>query len=175
MRFLALTLAAGCTLKDTPSDGVPQEDRPAAFEAPWEDLEATDEATGAFEAELEEALPGPGWFHTGSDDVWGAEGAWVRRTQPQGASDEVFTVSIGGRSGADVLVLQFVVAGAAWQEGEIPVDGEAAIGSIFRVGDEGGPLAYVVSGDLSLEDAGEEAGDEVKGTFTDLVVAEVSL
>lgn len=143
----------------------------AAFDAPWEGLEATGEVTAAFEAEIGEDHAGPGWFHTEDDAVWGAEGAWARTSRPEGASQDVVTVSVGGRTASGVVALQLVVAASAWREGGIPLDGESATGAILR---EGAAIAYVVGGTLEIEEAGTGDGGDVEGTLTDAELAEVS-
>ncbi|MFZ5477573.1 MAG: hypothetical protein ACOZNI_12425 [Myxococcota bacterium] len=177
MSIVLWALAAGCAPRqaDTKTDGSTEADAPA-FEAPWEGLEPTDEVTAAFEAEVGDPLAGPGWFHTGSDARWGAEGAWARRERPTGASEDVLAVSIGGRTAdGEVLVLQLVAAVSAWREGAVALDGDAATGVLARVEDAGVvPLAYLVGGEIEVDADGADDGDTVRGELSDVALAEVT-
>lgn len=156
--------------KDTAADeAVP------AFDAPWEGLEATGELTGNFSALVGDDLAGPGWFHANGDDLWGAEGAWAGIAAPEGASQDVVTVSIAGRTADRLVALQFVVALSAWAEGTIDVDGEAAAGIVLDLGPGAAlPLGYVVGGALEVNSAGAADGEQVEGSFTEIAYAEVS-
>jgi hypothetical protein len=147
----------------------------APFETPWVGLEADDETTGSCNAEIGDDLPGAGWFYTGDSDVWGAEGCWIRRERPEGASHDLEVISIAGRQDQAVTVLQIAVDKAQWVEGAITVDGEAAAGVITRYeGGVGTVVAYVVGGDLQLAKDGDDDGDEAEATFEDLQIATVS-
>ncbi|MFZ5477624.1 MAG: hypothetical protein ACOZNI_12680 [Myxococcota bacterium] len=173
--LLALAACRGADTSDVKSPDPGDSAAGPAFDAPWEGLDATDEAAGAFEADIGDDLAGPGWFHTGSDAVWGAEGAWARVEEPEGASEPIVVVSIGGRAQEQVLVLQIVAPRSAWGEGELTVDGTSAAGVLTRYeGGTGTPFAYVVGGTVSLAEAGDADGEDVRGEFSSLSIAEVT-
>lgn len=167
--MLLLLLAVACTRNE---DDVVTPPAPL----PWEGLAASDDTTGAFEVEIGETLPGVGWFHTGDDERWGAEGAFARVERPDGAKEDVLGITLVGRAtDAGWTTLQLAVALSSWGEGALELDGESGVG-VLRRHEDGieSVLAYVVGGELAVDEAGTEEGEVVAGEFEALTLREVT-
>lgn len=171
MRTIAATLTvlalAGC--------GKDRDDPAPSFDSPWEEVAASKQtADGAFHAELGSALPGGGWFRAG--DREGEDASRARLVDVEGAAWPVVHVELYGwataaddGTGWDVLTLD--VGLPAWAAGDVPLDGEAAVGRLTTVD---GEVRYLVGGDLHVTDPGLEDGQIVAGWFTDAVLSEVA-
>lgn len=174
---MPLLFALACTpsedvLEPTTQDSVP------AFEAPWEGLTVSREATGYFDAKLGKDLPGVGWFHVhGAGNPWGTEGTFVRRTSLEGASQDIYSITLMGRDeDLSTWSLQLDVVESAWgSDTGVPVDGDQAVGVLRHHTDLGDDVvAYAVGGNLWLDQGGTGQGDDVEGQFQNLKLAEVT-
>jgi hypothetical protein len=150
-----LLLALACT---------PDEATTIEFETPWEDASRTGETvSGAFSAELGSVYPGAGWFKTGIVESHDAVQAAVRAVE--GASQRVLKVRILGRAPDGFNTLELDVALPSWKAGEVPIDGNSAIGVLTTADDE---VFYLLDGSLDVTLPGGAMGDDIQASFADV-------
>ncbi len=104
--------------------------------------------------------PGGGWFQ--ADDAQGAAFARAARHAVDGATWPVVAVRIHGNDGAGWSELELDVSLDAWVAGDVPLDGQGAIGQLTT---PDGRVRYLQGGALTLTAAGVEDGDRVRGSF----------
>lgn len=166
MRLCCLSMFAvvGCTPDPAPGGGADtQADPGSGFTAdtPWEDATmAAGTLSGAFSVLLDDDMPGRGWFS--GEAAAGRRFARARSHDVEGATWPVLVVEIQGGDAAGWDRLELDIATNRWVLGELPLDGQSAVG-VLTTAD--GRTLYLRDGLLQVEAAGLEAGQRVAGRF----------
>ena len=142
----------------------PNEATTIEFDTPWEEASKTGETvSGAFVAEVGSVYPGAGWFKTSTLESHDAVQAAVREVE--GASQPILKVRILGRADGGWNSLELNVALSSWKAGQVPIDGNDAIGVLTTVEDE---TFYLLDGFLDVALPGGAMGDRIEASFDDV-------
>lgn len=164
-----ISIGCGGTDPTTSTTPITSPDPTEPFPTPWEAADPLGgRLDGWFFAEIGSELPGGGWFSapgaSGHDHVTAA-------LHPvEGAAWPVLQIRLAGLNGAGWDTLELDVALNHWVAGQVPIDGEAAVGLLCNAD---GRQRYVVGGVLEVAAAGVEDGQWIEASFDDLQMAEV--
>lgn len=142
-------------------------EEPFTAPTPWETGELVRaRLSGSFRAEVDSPHPGAGSF-----DLFDTPYGDMSRIQVAdvGASNRIIQVQILDHSPAGWTILELNVAEGRWQSGSIPLDGNAAVGTLTE---PDGSVRYLLRGSLDVGPGGTSPGQVVSGTFSDVDLVE---